>query len=89
MVTAPANTGIIAISKKAVINQVHTKTGIFINVIPGARKFRIVAMILIDPIMDEIPIIWIEKIIKSVLGGANLVDKGAYMVHPKLGPPPA
>ncbi len=48
-----------------------------------------VAMMLMDPIMDESPIMWMEKIMKSVLGGAYFVDKGAYKVQPKLGPPPA
>ncbi len=56
MVTAPARTGITAINKYAVINHVHTNIGIFINVIPGARIFKIVAMILILPIMDDAPI---------------------------------
>ena len=88
MVTAPASTGIIAISKNAVISQVQTNIGIFMNVMPLARKFKIVAIILIDPIMDESPIMCIAKIIKSVLGGAYCVDNGAYMVQPKLGPPP-
>ena len=55
IVTAPANTGITANSRYAVINQVHTNKGIFIIVMPGARIFRIVVTILIDPIMDEAP----------------------------------
>ena len=52
---APANTGIDAISKKAVINQVHTKIGIFIRVIPGALILSIVAMTLIAPNIDDNP----------------------------------
>jgi hypothetical protein len=55
MVTAPANTGIAAISRKAVITHVQTKSGIFMSVIPGARMFIIVAMILIAPRIDDIP----------------------------------
>ncbi len=55
MVTTPAKTGIAVISKKAVINQHHTNNGIFINVIPGVRKFKIVAIILMAPKMEEIP----------------------------------
>ena len=89
MVTAPARTGIMAINKKAVTNQVQQNIGNFIIVIPGARMFKMVAMMLMEPMIDEIPIMCTEKIIKSVLGGAYLVDNGAYMVQPKFGPPPA
>ena len=88
MVTAPAKTGMMAINKKAVISHVQTNMGIFMSVMPGARMFRIVAMMLIEPMMDESPIMCIEKIMKSVLGGAYWVESGAYMVQPKLGPPP-
>ena len=69
MVTVPAKTGITRMIKNAVINQVQTKIGIFIIVMPGARMFKMVAMILIEPIMDERPNKWIARIIKSVLGG--------------------
>ena len=53
MVTAPANTGITAIKRNAVINQVHTNIGIFINVMPGARIFSTVAIMLMEPMMDD------------------------------------
>jgi hypothetical protein len=55
MVTAPASTGITAISRKAVISQVHTNSGIFIRVMPGARMFRTVAMMLMEPMIDDRP----------------------------------
>jgi hypothetical protein len=61
MVTAPANTGITAISKNAVINQVHTNMGMRSKVMPGARMFKIVAMMLIAPMIDEMPIKWMAK----------------------------
>ena len=70
MVTAPASTGITAMSRKAVISQVHTNSGIFIRVMPGARRLRIVAMMLIAPITEEIPIMCTAKMKKSVLSGA-------------------
>ena len=70
MVTTPANTGITAISKNAVINHVQANSGIFINVIPGARIFNIVAMMLIAPMIDDAPIIWTPKI-------KNVTDSGA------------
>jgi len=55
MVTAPANTGMMAINRNAVINQVQTNNGIFISVIAGARMLKIVAMMLIAPMMEETP----------------------------------
>ena len=55
MVTAPAKTGMVAISKYAVMSHVHTNIGIFINVIPGGRMLKIVATMLIEPMTDEIP----------------------------------
>ncbi len=56
IVTAPASTGITAISRNAVISQLHTNTGIFSRSTPGARMLRIVAMMLIAPMIDEMPI---------------------------------
>ena len=56
IVTAAASTGIAMISRKAVISQVHTNSGIFISVIPGARRLRIVTMMLIAPSTEEMPI---------------------------------
>jgi hypothetical protein len=55
MVIAQASTGITATSRKAVISQVHTNSGIFIIVIPGARMLRMVVMMLIAPMIDEMP----------------------------------
>ena len=55
IVIAPAKTGIDAINKNAVINQVQTKIGIFISVIPGALILSIVAITLIAPKIDERP----------------------------------
>ena len=69
MVTVPASTGITAIIKNAVINHVHTKIGIFIMVMPGARILMMVAMILMDPMMEDKPNKCMARIIKSVLGG--------------------
>ena len=56
MVTAPANTGITAIRRYAVISHVQTNMGIFIKVMPGARMFKMVAMMLMLPMMEEAPI---------------------------------
>jgi hypothetical protein len=62
MVIAAASTGITATSRNAVISQVHTNSGIFISVIPGARMLRMVVMMLIAPMIDEMPRIWMARI---------------------------
>ena len=77
MVTAPAKTGITIISRNAVINQVQTNSGIFINVMPGVRKLKIVTMTLIAPSTYETPIMCTPRMKKSVLGGPYVVDSGA------------
>jgi len=70
MVTAPASTGITAISRNAVISQVQANNGIFIRVMPGARRLRMVAMMLIDPMIEDAPMMWIPKMKKLTVGGA-------------------
>ena len=86
MVIAPAKTGIAAISKKAVINHVQTKIGIFIKVIPGARILSMVAITFIAPSIDDAPNRWSE----NITNGMELPpcrDRGGYNVHPAAGPP--
>ena len=85
--TAPAKTGREAISKNAVITQVQTNNGIFIKVIPGARILNTVAIILIAPIMDEIPKICTVNI-KNGKASPNCKTRGGYIVQPPAGPPP-
>ncbi len=48
------------------ISQVHTNSGIFISVMPGARMFRMVVMMLIEPMIDDAPMIWTAKIVRSI-----------------------
>ena len=55
IVTAPASTGMEAISRYAVISQVQQKRGIFISVMPGARMLRIVVTMLIEPMIEDMP----------------------------------
>jgi len=62
MVIAQASTGITATSRKAVISQVHTNIGSFIIVMPGARRLRMVTMMLIAPMIDEMPRMWTARI---------------------------
>src|SRR3954468_10876969 len=66
MVTAPASTGITAISRYAVISQVQQNSGSFISVIPGARRLRMVVMMLIEPMIDDAPMMWMAKIVMSM-----------------------
>ena len=87
IVIAPAKTGITAINKYAVISQVQANIGIFINVMPGARIFKMVTMMLIEPIMDDAPRRWIAKIDISIPGPICNVN-GAYIVQPPDGAPP-
>ena len=44
------------------MNQVQTNSGIFMKVMPGARRFMMVATMLIAPMMELMPRMWIEKI---------------------------
>ena len=59
------------------ISQVHTNSGIFISVMPGARRLKMVTITLTAPMIDEIPIMCTEKMKKSVDAGPNFVDNGA------------
>ncbi|MOA29652.1 hypothetical protein D3C78_1506820 [compost metagenome] len=70
MVTTPASTGITAISRKAVISQVQTNSGICIRVSPGARRLSTVAMTLIAPMIELMPIRCTAKMKKVTLSGA-------------------
>ena len=65
MVTAPASTGIVAISRKAVISQPQQKIGSFIIVIPGARRLKMVTMTLIEPRIELMPRMCSARIAKS------------------------
>jgi hypothetical protein len=51
-----------------VINHVQQNKGIFINVMPGARMFKMVTTILIEPIIDDAPIKCIAKMAISIPG---------------------
>src|SRR3990167_10790300 len=87
MVIAPANTGITAISRYAVVSQVEQNMGIFISVMPGARMLRMVTMMLIEPMIDEAPRMCIAKMPASMEGPICSVS-GAYSVQPAAVAPP-
>ena len=87
MVTAPARTGITAINRNAVISHDQTKIGIFSRSMPGARMLRMVAMMLIAPMIELMPIMWMAKMTKAtLLPPCN--DSGGYRVQPPCGPAP-
>ena len=77
IVPAPANTGMTAISKYAVISQVQINNGIFISVMPGARIFKMVAIMLMLPMIEDAPIICTAKMKNVTESGAYVVDNGA------------
>jgi hypothetical protein len=70
-----------------VINQVHENMGIFIKVMPGARMFRMVTMMLIDPMTELAPMMCMAKMPASIEGPICRVS-GAYSVQPAAGAPP-
>ncbi len=87
MVTAPASTGMTAISRYAVISQDQQNSGIFSKVMPGARMFMMVTMTLIAPMIEEAPIKWMANIIIGT-ESPPCKTSGGYMVHPAAGAPP-
>ena len=48
------------------ISQVHTNSGIFISVMPGARMLRMVVMMLIAPMIDDAPMMCMAKMVRSM-----------------------
>ena len=48
---------------------------------PGARMFRIVVMMLIEPMIEDAPMMWSAKIAMS-MPGPICTDSGAYSVQP-------
>ena len=63
IVTAPASTGITAISRYAVISQRPARTAASCSrSTPGARMFMMVTMTLIAPMIERAPIRWMAKI---------------------------
>src|SRR5581483_274801 len=71
----------------AVISQVQQKSGSFMSVMPGARRLRIVVMMLIEPMIDDAPMMWMAKIVRS-MPMPCWTERGAYIVQPEPGAPP-
>ena len=70
MVIAPARTGKERTKRTEVIKTDQRKSGMRNKVIPFGRIFRIVTIILIDPIIDDAPARCMLKIAKSTDGPA-------------------
>ena len=68
------------------ISQVQTNSGMRNKVIPGARMLRMVAITLMDPMMEEIPIMWMAKTTNAKLWPPCRLS-GGYSVQPAAGPP--
>ena len=87
MVTAPASTGITAMSKYAVISHDQQNSGIFSKFMPGARMFMMVTTILMAPMIDEAPMRCTAKI-SIGMESPDCSTSGGYMVQPAAGAPP-
>src|SRR5947209_11595442 len=54
---------------------------------PGARRLKMVTMILIEPMIDDTPMMWMAKMVISI-PIPIWVDSGAYKVQPAAAAPP-
>lgn len=88
IVMAPANTGSLKISRKAVIKTDQTNRGSRSNVIPGARIFIMVVINFIDASIDDAPARCKENIARStdLPAWVILLERGGYIVHPVPAP---
>ena len=69
------------------ISQVHTNNGIFISVIPCARMLRMVVMMLIEPMIDDRPMMCTARIVRSY-ETPPWMNSGGYIVQPPATAPP-
>lgn len=69
------------------ISQVQQNSGIFIRVMPGARMLRMVTTMLIAPMMELMPMMWMAKIAMS-MPMPICTESGAYSVQPAAVAPP-
>jgi hypothetical protein len=63
------------------------KNGNRIQVIPGARSWKIVTMMFVEPSSDEV-IKKIMPISHAVCPIVAMIESGAYEVHPEFAAPP-
>src|SRR6056300_173602 len=82
MVIAPARTGKDSRINQDVTKIDHENNGTLNNVMPGARMFRNVVIMLIAPKMDDAPDTWTAKIAKSIDMPPSFTDNGGYKTQP-------
>ena len=82
MVIAPAKTGKDNRINQEVTKIDHENNGTLNNVMPGARMFRNVVIMLIAPRMDEAPETWTAKIARSIDMPPSRTDNGGYKTQP-------
>jgi hypothetical protein len=70
-----------------VISQDQANKGIFSKVMPGARMFMMVTMILMAPMIEEMPIRCTENTSMG-MKSPPCNTSGGYMVQPAAGAPP-
>src|SRR6476660_5911219 len=69
------------------MSHVQQNSGSFISVMPGARRLRIVVMMLIDPMIDDAPMMCTAKIVRS-MPMPDCTVSGGYNVQPPDAAPP-
>jgi hypothetical protein len=82
MVIAPAKTGRDNRINQLVIKIDQENSGTLNRVMPGARMFRNVVIMLIAPKIEEAPETWTAKIARSIDIPASFVDRGGYRTQP-------
>ena len=84
-------TGMANTSRNWTTNTIQVKTGIFMNVMPGARMLMTVTIRLIAPTSEAMPVICRPSAQKSMpFVGENGTDEfGAYMNQPPSAAPPS
>ena len=82
MVMAPASTGRASRISQAVMKTDQANSGTLNSVMPGARIFRKVVMMLIAPRIEDAPETWTAKIARSIEYPASVVDSGGYRTQP-------
>lgn len=85
MVIMLVSIGIIVISRNVVISQVQMNSGIFIRVMFGVCRLRMVVIMLIVFMIELILVRWMVKMKKVMLCGVKVVDSGVQKVQLKLG----
>ena len=73
---APASTGSASRIMKAVTMIDQANSGTLCSVMPGARMFRKVVIMLIAPRIDEAPERWTAKIARSIDMPVSVVESG-------------